>query len=138
MLRIFDKLKGRWIKNDIYISTNENMFKIDRTLFKNKEKLVQVSSERYVIHKDIGLVDKNYQLIYEGDIVNAQISEDEFIIVEIAYVNQTASYMAFDFKTDTAYSITEEGCKFMEVVGNVFDTPELLEVTEDKAKESEE
>ena len=126
MYRVYDRKKGRWIQSNIYLAPNGNVFQMDKTMFKNKEKLVQVSNERYIYHRDLGLTDKNYEMIYEGDIAEFQVAEDKFVIVEIAYVNERASYMAFDFKEDLVYELNEERCKFLEVIGNVFDTPELL------------
>lgn len=130
MLRIYDNKKKRWIKNNIYLVPNGDLYILEKTIFKKNKKLVLASDDRYVYHRNIGLTDKNDVLIYEGDIVEAQISKDETTIVEIAYVYQTASYMAFDFKTDTIYTLNEDKCKLAKVIGNVFDTPELLNVTD--------
>lgn len=128
--RIYDRRKGRWIRDNIYLAPNGNVFKLDKNIFKNKEKLVQVSNERFVYHRDIGLVDRDYDVIYEGDIAEAEIADNEFIIVEIAYLNQIASYAALDYKTDNYYELNEERCKYIKIIGNVFDTPELLDIAD--------
>lgn len=129
--RIFDKQKKRWLKHGIYLAPNEELYILEKTVFKKKEKLVPVSDERYIYHRDIGLTDKNDVLIYEGDIVEAMINEDETINAEVAYVDHIASYVLLDYKAGRYYSLGTEQAKLIEVIGNVFDTPELLELEEE-------
>lgn len=136
--RIFDKQKKRWLKHGIYLAPNEELYILEKTVFKKKEKLVPVSDERYIYHRDIGLTDKNDVLIYEGDIVEAMINENETINAEVAYVDHIASYVLLDYKTSRYYSLGAEQAKLIKVIGNVFDTPELLEFEEEVSEYEQE
>ena len=131
MYRVYDKQKKRWLKHGIYLAPNGELYILEKTVFKKKEKLVAVSDDRYIYHRDIGLTDKNDVLIYEGDIVEAMINEDETINAEVAYVDHIASYVLLDYKAGRYYSLGTERAKLIEVIGNVFDTPELLEFEEE-------
>lgn len=136
MLRVFDKQTGEWLKYDIYLMPNGDLYKLEKPIFRKRNTLKQLSNERYVVHRDIGLTDKNGILIYEGDICEVMLNEDETIYAEVTYVEYVASYVLLDFKTGHFYYLGTEQANLIEVVGNVFDTPELLrfeeEVNEDE------
>lgn len=68
-----------------------------------------------VIMQSTGLKDKNGKLIYEGDIVAR--GEDKAVI---KYDDETASFYMRWVKTETFI----EDC---EVIGNIYEKPELLE-----------
>lgn len=136
MYRVYDTQKKRWLKYDVYLTPNEDLYILEKPIFRKRNTLRQLSTERYVVHRDIGLTDKNGILIYEGDIVKANINEDEYINAEVAYVEHIASYVILDFKEGRYYSLGTEECSHLEVIGNVFDTPELLGF-EEKVNEDE-
>ena len=136
MYRVYDTQKKKWLKYDVYLMPNGDLYKLEKPIFRKRNTLRQLSADRYVYHRDIGLYDKNDVLIYQGDIVKANINEDEYINAEVAYVEHVASYVILDFKEGRYYSLGTEECSHLEVIGNVFDTPELLgfeeEVNEDE------
>lgn len=80
-----------------------------------------------------GLTDKNGVKIFEGDIVQYQpnyMSEPTYSVVE--YCADKYNYPAFDLKkhdyeANGLQCAHEEGIG-CEVIGNIFDNPELLEV----------
>lgn len=100
-----------------------------------------------------GLKDKNGKLIYEGDILDLYVSSKKLYRYEVKY--EIGSFMLvsqdeiFDFINvwnDNVYPLSqlyfeyqnEENCIYQcEVVGNIYENPELLEVT-NKIKENKE
>lgn len=74
-----------------------------------------------------GLKDKNGKEIYEGDIVDAVFEEDGVIIrnrAQVVFDNGCWGIKWQEFKTtDYLYDDIE----WLEVIGNIFDNPELLE-----------
>ena len=126
MYRVFDSLKHCWVKKNIYLAPNNDLFVSTKTLF-GAEKLSLVSDNRYIWHKDIGLNDKNNVRIFEGDICKVEHLD---IIGVIAYIPEYASYCLLDDKNLKYYLLGEDRCKDIEVIGNVFDNQDLLVVEE--------
>jgi uncharacterized phage protein (TIGR01671 family) len=80
--------------------------------------------EYYTLQQFTGILDKNSREIYEGDIIKAEYKEKgNFIVGEIKFgsggffINKY-DYLWFGVKND----VYEDG----EVVGNIFENPELL------------
>jgi hypothetical protein len=72
-----------------------------------------------------GLKDKNGKLIYEGDII--QENWHKYIL---GWGN--GAYVIKDIKRGTSYMFTSGICKHKsEVIGNIYENPELLEVSDD-------
>jgi uncharacterized phage protein (TIGR01671 family) len=72
-----------------------------------------------------GLKDKNGKLIYEGDII--QENWHKYIL---EWGN--GAYVIKDIKRGTSYMFTSGICKHKsEVIGNIYENPELLEVSSD-------
>lgn len=100
-----------------------------------------------------GLKDKNGKLIYEGDILDLYVSSKKLYRYEVKY--EIGSFMLvsqdeiFDFPNvwnDNVYPLSqlyfeyqnEENCIYQcEIIGNIYENPELLEVT-NKIKENKE
>ena len=87
-----------------------------------------------------GLKDKNGRLIYEGDIVKAEVEEPELKAVGIItfgrYVQDLGFYLKWigapaeprkyypGWRADLFYWLEDEG---LEIIGNIHENPELLE-----------
>ncbi|MCY7133723.1 YopX family protein [Streptococcus gordonii] len=81
-------------------------------------------AEKIVLMQSTGLFDKNGQEIFEGDILYGNDGEDFWEFVE--FDEENAKWVRTDlngYKLDLSENVTE-----LEVVGNVYQNPELLEV----------
>ena len=89
--------------------------------------------KHYILMQCTGLKDKNGKLIYEGDIVRDKCSE---AVATIEYLPYTFSLMAHIRRMDD-YLPLEDICYALEtatpfeVIGNIYENPELLEVSDD-------
>lgn len=119
MFRVYDNYQKRWVLGDIYASTNGDLYILKKGFFKKRMQLV--SDERYIIHKYIGLYDKNNQFIYEGDYVKAEVSDGETIIGMVTFAHEFASYIILCDENSKYYILGSEVCKYVEIIGNVFD-----------------
>lgn len=70
-----------------------------------------------------GLTDKNGKNIFEGDIVNFKITAHYFKKCKIKYQNHYTRYCAIDNK---GYEYPVDESFEYEIIGNIFDNPELL------------
>ena len=87
-----------------------------------------VPVENYIIQQYTGLTDKNKNLIYEGDIVKfSRLFEKERKIKELkSFVRFHNGQFGFDLIgfNDMFFTLSDE-CG-IEVIGNIFEHPELL------------
>lgn len=77
------------------------------------------------VHQYTGLKDKNGKEIYESDICKTVDSSKKEWIAPIVY---TEGYFCFNSNYDTI--LTQSACNKYEIIGNIWETPELL--TKDK------
>lgn len=115
--------------------TDENFNKIVKGYTDYGYKLISID-------QSTGLKDENGKLIYEGDILDLYVSSEKLYRYEVKY--EIGSFMLvsddeiFDFKNvwnDNVYPLSqlyweyqnEENCIYQcEVIGNIYDNPELL------------
>ena len=125
MFRVFDIIEHRWVKDDIYLAPNNDLFMLKKTKLGTK-KMSLVSDKRYIVHKHIGLSDMKNIMIYEGDIVEVQINKDSKINMLVTYSPDISSYIILDFNENKYYSLGINNRKFVKVIGNVFENCDLL------------
>lgn len=93
------------------------------------------SFDEIVLMQYTGLLDKNNVQIYDGDILKCSLdNEDEKFVGEIIYDVEMSSYMVkFHgdgvFYEDNFLSLSDYNPSGLEVIGNAYENPELLEKT---------
>ena len=120
--RVFDTKEECWVNEDgLYMSPDELLHIIKRSFFGLKIETLSPFDDRYVVHRDTGLYDKNNILILEGDYVKAEVSEDKTIVGVVIYAQELAAYVILCRDIDEYFSIGSDLCEYIEVIGNVFD-----------------
>lgn len=74
-----------------------------------------------------GLKDKNGKLIYEGDILKNNRTNQKYKII---FIEEATTFMLRNIKTDSlisTYQMFEDYKKDLEVIGNIYENQELLE-----------
>ncbi len=91
--------------------------------------LVDPNHEDYVIQQFTSLLDKNNKEIYEGDIIKYKIWQNEYEIQEfqkIRYVEfKNGCFYPREHKEECEDGWYSYGTKELEVIGNIFENPEL-------------
>lgn len=137
--RVYDTKEKKWVQN-CYLNQLDDLLLSEKKKF-GKEKTTLLSDNRYVWHRDIGYLDKNDNLIYEGDICNINTNKGEFVCV-VVYVSSCCSYLLAhsDGEKVDLYEFYEEAKDLIEIVGNIFDTPDKIKmphIEEDVAEEKQ-
>lgn len=119
--RIYDLETKQWIRDNIFLSPDGELFLIKKFLFGLIKILRPLSQERYIYHRDIELYDKNNELIFEGDYLKAQVDTDKEVIGMVVYIDQLSAYVILCEETKDYYTLGSERKEYIEKIGNVFD-----------------
>lgn len=121
--RVWDK-KQKVMRDVISI----NFLKKNVILLHPRGHIIRRIDEECVLMQYTGLKDKNGREIYEGDIVKATTyygtSFQSNILGKVIFKEG-----AFMIETERGYTLLDEA-KFIKVIGNVFENPELLKEVE--------
>lgn len=126
--RVIDKnTKKRWSEEDLIF--HDGIWYEDWRAFEDG---IPLNMENCVVMQYTGLKDKNGTEIYEGDILTDH--GEEYLLYEShLYVEYSKERGSFDFvdKFDyfgiTRYTAFEISYEHFEVIGNIYENPELLE-----------
>ena len=121
MYRVFDTKRHKWVKENVYLTPDDKLLKIKQSAFGWLKVPLELSEDRYIYHNDINLYDKNNILVYEGDIVRANTSENIEKIGLVCYAPELSSYIILCEDSNEFFTLGNEVCEFIEVIGNVFD-----------------
>lgn len=119
--RVFDTEKKVWLKDNICLNPDGELFKIKKLIFGIVKTLIALSSDRYIYHRDINLYDKDGALIYEGDYILASVAEDKEVIGLVCYAHELSSYVILVESTQEFFTLGSEITEYIKVIGNVFD-----------------
>ena len=117
--RVYDVDKKKWLKENIYLNPNDELFLIKRGLFGIIK--VPLDANKYVFHKDINLYDKKNRLVYEGDYIKATVDADKDEIGLVTYAHELSAYIILCVSNDTFYTLGSNVSSEIEIIGNVFD-----------------
>jgi hypothetical protein len=102
MYRVYSKKDKKWVTDKIYMSPNGDLYILKNSIFSGA-KLELLDEGMYVCHDDINLYDKNDVLVYEGDYIEAKVSEDKTVIGMVAYAHELSSYVILCVNSDEFY-----------------------------------
>lgn len=119
--RVYDMKKQKWVKDNIYLSPNDELFLIKQSLFGMVKIPLELSQDRYTWHKAIDLLDKYKVSIYEGDYLQANIDEDRTEIGLVTYAQELSAYVILCVDSDNFYTLGTDIVNNIKVIGNVFD-----------------
>lgn len=130
MFRVYNTEKKEWVKDNIYLNQNDELFLIKQSLFGMIRVPLALSQDKYIYHKDIGLIDKAGYEVFEGDYIRAVVgkvdendenSEDKIEIGLVTYAHELSAYIILCVDSDTFYTLGSEVTEYIEIIGNVFD-----------------
>lgn len=106
----------------------------NNVLFKGKEFGVNAKINEFELMQSTGLKDKNGKEIFEGDIIAIEVDDTETPINARVFQNSKIGVLMFHVFEDNEdvpmVELLEDNSVAFEIIGNVYENPELLEVTE--------
>ena len=121
MFRVFDTEKKKWIKDNVYLNPDGELFLIKQSLFGMVKVPLALDATRYIYHRAIDLWDKNQKQVHEGDYIKAQVSEDRSVIGLVAFAVELSAWVILCDDSDEFFTLGSETTEFIEIIGNVFD-----------------
>lgn len=119
--RIYDSEQKKWVKDNIYLNPDGELFLIKQALFGMVKVPLVLSQDRYIYHQDINLYDKNNVLVYEGDYIEAHVDENKDVVGIVAYAHELSAYVILCVDSDEFYTLGSSVSEEIFVIGNVFD-----------------
>ena len=127
--RAWDVHEKKMFTNDQLIIWNGNVYANDNSKL-NVDNLKGWNIDEKYLMQSTGLFDKNGKEIFEGDIVKYKAGCNTYT-EEVAYDKNFGGFGVRDAKTDIIFTFGEVfediDINPLEVIGNIYDNPELLE-----------
>lgn len=123
MFRLYDREAQDWVDDDnVAITPDGDIILIKDGLF-GTNRIEYGNDARYTYHNDIGLFDKEDNLIYEGDFCKSNDDRTGLIY----YSEEKAAYIFLDLNKNEYLDLGKVICsQWLTVIGNVFDNPEYV------------
>ena len=121
MFRVYDNEKKEWVKENIYLNPNGDLFLIKQSLFGMVKVPLALDANRYIYHKAIDLWDKNQKQVHEGDYIEAEVADDRVVIGLVSYAHEHSANEIMSVDSDEFFTLGSETTEYIEVIGNVFD-----------------
>lgn len=125
--RVWDSCTREWVAPYPDLRYKPHIFSIRVMLEQLGKTITWLENQRYIISQDTGLKDKNGKSIYTGDIVEKRYSNDGIFngVRGVCFYDSGSAEVDFDLVhgSDNIKGFLEE----YEVVGNIWQNPELLE-----------
>ena len=117
-----DKCDSNWVYGGIFPQNNGGDFAI---IYQQTPEIKKYTVYADTVGQYTGLTDKNGVKIFEGDIVRAITHSTDIYVEAITFENgafwyKNWSWLKFRFKFEN-----------VEVIGNIYDNPELIEAKDD-------
>lgn len=101
---------------------------------RNQEIELRPRDEDIILMQSTGLKDKNGKEIFEGDVIDIEVNDTETPINARVFQNSKIGVLMFHVFEDNEdvpmVELLEGNSVAFEIIGNIYENPELLEVTE--------
>ena len=121
MFRVYDTEKHQWLKDNIYLSPDGELYKIKQGILGLTKVPLALDGERYIYHRAIDLYDKNRKQVCEGDYIQAQVAEDKSVVGLVVFAAELSSWVILCVDSDEFYTLGSSVSTEIQVIGNVFD-----------------
>lgn len=120
MYRVYDIEAKEWVKDNVYLNPDGDLFLIEPSKFGKMKKPVLLLEDKYICHRTIELSDKNGKDVFVGDFIKAQVEENMSVIGLVCYAHDLSAYIIL-CDDNTWYTLGSQVCELIEIIGNVFD-----------------
>lgn len=118
--RVFDKSMGLMFDSDCWVDCEGNYWDTPDTVYDTPNQEI-VKKPEAVVMQYIGLRDKNGVKMFEGDVIRVQRGDWGVIVRNAPFFELTVSPTQSSLYTREFYEASE-------VIGNIYQNPELLNV----------